>query len=813
MGRSRQTFFPQNFADISDVTEVLHMVASFCSNDLSKHKALNPIFMTSSQQISSELEPVAQAKQILEWGHSFPQLEFDDMREPLSHLKTQGWIIDIGELHSLRILLSCFYDATKFLEKHSSASALLSILQEAIYHEHLQTSVMKLIDQEGNFREDASDELLRLNKEQKRLNRDIEKRLHSIFKEMKLSGLAVEDTNMTIRNGRSVIPVPSGLKYKMKGIIHDESATGLTAYIEPLEIVEMGNRLRENNAAMQREIRRLLAEISQTLRLYIGDILKYYEVLASLDYCFARARFAVRYNAQLSQPEQRPFIQWKNARNIVLEQHLSRQKKQLIPLTVELCNENRMLVLSGANAGGKSVVIKTVALLQTMVQYALPVPFGEESKTGIFTSILLDMGDGQSIEADLSTYSSHLETMKFFLNNTNKDTLYLIDEIGSGTDPILGGALAQSMLSELHSRGAFGIVSTHLDALKKMADETPQAGNAAMIFDTDKLEPSYFLRLGIPGNSFTFEIAARTGIHEDIIEQAKKLAGTERITFEQKISDVETKAEQLQQSIEKQKMAETFLDETIQKYTQLVEKIEQQQKEIIENTKLQSEEVIRMAHKSIENTIRKIKESSADREITKAARTELTEDLNKVSNFSPQKTLPHKLKKHLPPLPEKKSVQVQNVEFREGMRVKHKENGMIGQVLEIHGQNKVRVAFNSVSMMLEKDTLILLNEPNDKKGTQKIKLDGDLQKKAGNFQRNLDIRGAKAEEVMYILEKHIDDALLIGIYDFSILHGKGHGVLRNVVRQILSKHPNVDGFESEHVERGGDGITLVRLCR
>jgi DNA mismatch repair protein MutS2 len=813
MARSRQIFYPQNFAEISDVAEVLHILASLCTNELSKQKALHPVFMTSADRICKEHEPVAQSIQLLEWGHAFPQLDFEDIREQLSNLKTPGWVVDISELHSLRVLLSCFHDAVTFLHKHSSAVALQEIIQEVVFHDHLLTSVMQVIDHEGNFREDASDELLRLSKEHARLNKDIEKRLHSIFKEMKLSGLAVEDTNLTIRNGRSVIPVPAGLKYKVKGIIHDESATGLTAYVEPLEIVEMGNRIRENFAARQREIRRILAEVSQNLHLYIHDILKYFDVLASLDFCFAKARFAVRHNAQLAYPEQKPIIQWKQARNIVLEQHLSRQMKKLIPLSLELSNENRMLVLSGANAGGKSVVIKTAALLQTMIQYALPVPFGEESKAGIFTSIFLDMGDGQSIEADLSTYSSHLETMKFFLNNTDKNTLYLIDEIGSGTDPILGGALAQSMLLELHSQGAFGIVSTHLDALKKMADETPEAGNSAMIFDTEKLQPSYVLRLGVPGNSFTFEIAARTGIPENIIEQAREFAGTERITFEQKISDVEIRAEQLRQSIEKQMMAEAFLDETIAKYTKLVEKVEQQQKEIIENTKLQAEEVISIANKTIENTIRKIKESGADREITKASRLDVDEALKQISNFTPEQTLPEKLKKHLPPLKKEKKTEPRALIINEGMRVKHKDNGMVGLVLEVQGHNKVKVAFNSVSMMLEKDSLIPLSNQTEEKGTQKIKLSGDLHKKAGNFSRQLDIRGNKAEDVLYALEKYIDDALLIGVYDFSVLHGKGHGVLRNVVRQLLSKHPNVEGFESEHVERGGDGITLVRLCK
>jgi len=812
MSHKSLSLFPGNFMQVSDMNQVLELIASYCFSHAAKEKALQPLLFTDSEQIKDAHIIIREALNMLLSGDALPALEFTDNRAEISNLTTKGWVIDIENLHILKNVLQLFSELLKFLSAKKKAEELRAMVMSIMFHEHLLHKMNSILDHDGNIRDDASEELIRLSREYKKQTKEIEKRLQAIFTELKISGIAADDSNMTIRNGRSVIPVPVSYKNRIRGIIHDESATGQTAYIEPLEIVEMGNRLRENLAARQREIHRILADISEQLHYAIDDIMEYYEILTDIDLCFGKVRFAGTHHCILPEVKNKPFIDWKQARNVVLQIHLKKQNKKIIPLDITLGDNQKMMIISGANAGGKSVVIKTVALIQTMIQCALPVPLKEESLAGVFSSIFLDMGDGQNMENDLSTYSSHLETMKVFISKVNSKSLYLIDEIGTGTDPVLGGSLAQAMLIRLHHRKACGIITTHLDALKKMADETPEAQNAAMIFDTQRLEPSYVLKSGIPGNSFTFEIAARTGIPEEIIRDAKLLAGDERITFEQKISDLEEKSARLLESMEKQKMAEEFLDELIQKYQKLIEKFEKEQCEIIEKTRQEASEIISRTNKTIERTIREIKESEADRTKTKQLREDLKTLEVQAKHFEPSAKIPEKLlRKEMlvqKVIPEKQVIQTV---WKSGMRVKHKTNGMEGLVLEVSGDNRMKVAFNSISLTLPAELLVPLPEKQGKHIERKLKLQHDMHQKVGVFERQLDIRGMKAEEVMYVLEKHIDDALLIGIYDFSILHGKGYGVLRNVTRQILSKHPNVESFESEHVERGGDGITLVRL--
>ncbi len=803
--------YPTNFDEITDLRSVCEMIAVHCASEPAKSMATHPQFLTSAEQINKAHQPVKEAMILIESGISLPVLEFYDNRDIVIHLRTQGWVIDVEQLQTLKILFQCYQSLHEFLSSHQAAIALAEKAESVVFHKHLLQLTEKILDTDGTIRDDASEELVRLKKEHLKYSKDIEKRLLSIFKEMKNSGITGEDSNLTIRNGRSVIPVPANYKYRVKGIIHDESATGQTAYIEPLEIVEMGNKLREIQAARQREIQRILSEISAELHVYVDDILQYYDVLAFSDFCFAKARFAMKFHAVIPEVSNSPLIEWKLARNIVLQHHLESRGTKIIPLSISLGDENRLLVLSGANAGGKSVVIKTVALLQSMIQCGFPVPFEEHSKAGVFSSILLDIGDGQSIESSLSTYSSHLETMKIFISKSNSKTLYLIDEIGTGTDPILGGSLAQAILLYLHSSNATGIVTTHLDILKKMADETPGAGNAAMAFDKEKLEPSYIFSAGIPGHSFTFEIAARTGIPQKIIEDAKTFAGTDRITFEQKISDVEKQSANLSESLKKQKMAETFLDELIDKYTSLIQQIERKQSEIIEKTKQEALEIFEKTNKTIENTIRKIRESSADKEITKQSREEVKQAEQMVRDFNPSQRIPDRLKKKIPPEKPELETPIKNTELFVGMKIRHKTNGMEGTIVEYLNNDRIKVAFNSIAITLSGDMITPLTEQKKQNQKQHIKLKESLHQKTELFSRQLDLRGFKAEDVLSVLEKHIDDALLIGIYQFSVIHGKGYGVLRNVVRQLLAKHPNVDGFESEHIEHGGDGITVVRL--
>lgn len=804
--------YPTDFFTVSNLDKVLNVIASLCSSIPGKTLALNPVFYTKASDIIREHEPVREAILLSQSGIKLPAPQCEATQSYLENLRTPGWVIDLENLQKFSLMMSSVYELHHFVDANKQTQVIAEIVKSIEFHEHLLKQCQLILDDAGELRDDASPELFELKKANVQIERDVGKRMLSLFKQFKASGLISDDGAMTVRNGRNVIPVSASSKYKIKGIIHDESATGQTAYIEPMEIVELGNRLRDNISAQQREVRRIFAEVSNLIHLEIDDVLNYPQIIARVDLVFARTKFALKYNACLPVVKDEPFIQWNDARNIVLQIHLEKQKKQVIPLTINLNDENRIVVLSGANAGGKSIVLKTVALIQSMIQTGTPVTFSDISEAGVFSSLFIDIGDGQSIESDLSTYSSHLETMKVLLDGAKHGLLFLIDEIGSGTDPVLGGSLAQAMLTELHNKKSMGVVTTHLDVLKKMADSTPGMLNAAMAFDTEKLQPSFNMRTGIPGNSFTFEIAARTGIPSHLIELAKNLAGDERITFEQRISDVEKKAAELHESLQKQKMAEDFLNELIEKYTSIISSVDLKQKEIIEKTKIEAEEILTAANKTVESTIRQIKEAAAEKRTTQQVRKELKIMEEKVHSFKPEAQISEKIKKKMPVVQviPKQSIKIEKL--LPGMRVKHLETGMEGDVLELISAVKVKVAFNSVSMTLNTDQLLAV-EGKKKVQKQTMTVKGDLNRKTGSFERQLDMRGMRAEEVMYALEKHIDDALLIGIYDFSVLHGKGSGVLRNVVRQILAKHNNVDGFESEHIERGGDGITLVRLKR
>lgn len=807
--------FPHNFSVLSDLDAALAIFAGYCHSEAGKIKMCDPRFYTNAEEIIQQHIPVNEALLLLRNGKILPVIDHDDESVELSNLKTQGWIIDVEHLFSLLKMLDVFNTLTKFIEACESVVELKKRIVQVPYHSHLLPAISKIIDEKGKIRDSASEELHALRRSHVSKLKEIDKRLSGIFKQLKSAGMIDDEAGMTIRNGRTVFPVQAMNKYKVKGIIHDESATGQTAYIEPLEIVELGNQLRENIAAQQREIRRILTVISELLSIHIEDILHYYEILVETDVIFAKADFVWKNNAVLPQPFNKPLIDWKQARHLVLQKHLEKQGKTIVPLHIKLDSSNRLIVLSGANAGGKSVVLKSVALIQALIQCGLPVPMHESSSTGVFSAIFLDIGDGQSIEANLSTYSSHLQTMQSLITKLPSDGLYLIDEIGTGTDPVLGGALAQAILLHLHNKGSLGIVTTHLDMLKQMADTAEGIQNAAMVFDTEKLEPSFELRSGVPGNSFTFEIAGRSGIPVEIIDQAKLFAGDERIAFERKISDVQHKESLLLAGIEKQKMAEEFLSEMIEKYTSLIDRFETEKMKIINLAQSEANEILSKANRVIEEAVREIKQSEADKEITRQAREKVEKVKKEVEKFEPATDFSAKVKRHSKEIKASKQKTINSlpVVWKKGMQVLHKDTGKQGEVLDVLKSGQLKIGFRSIVVTMKSDILIPLSEEKQNVKQNSVKYATNMTQKSVEFNRNLDLRGNRAEDVMQLLEKHIDDALLVGIYDFSILHGKGFGVLRTVVRQILAKHPNVQSFESEHVERGGDGITLVTLKR
>jgi len=803
--------FPKDFYAVSDFDKILKILSDKCYSQMGKDLVSNIQFSSDVDTINKSYSTVVETFNILKNGQNLPIIETDDFSADIAQLRIPAWVISVESLFQLLKLLICFQDVKLFFKNQLSASEINKIINNVVFHTDLIKKIQKIIDDKGEIKDTASAELQQLRLTYKSKQKLIDKQLNQIFKQLKTSGLLEESLSLTIRNGRSVIPVPASAKYSIKGIIHDESASGQTAYVEPIEIVVINNQLRENEAAQQREIRKILTEISSEIHLVIDDILQYFPVLGLIDFVSSKARFAMQYNCCIPQVEDKQILDWKNAKNLVLQIHLSKQNSQLIPLNLRMDENCRMIVISGANAGGKSVVLKTVALIQTMVQCGIPATLSENSTVGVFSSIHLDIGDGQSLEANLSTYTSHLVKIKSILSNSNPKSLYLLDEVGTGTDPVLGGALAQAILLKLHSMGAWGIITTHLDSIKQMADELIGAQNAAMMFDTNKLEPSYLLKTGIPGNSFTFEIARRTGIPEDIIQQAVIYAGDERIKFEKKISDVEAKSNELDDKIQKNKIAEDFLSDLITKYSGLVNDFEIKQKDIIEKTKAEAKSLLQNTNKTIENSIREIKESEANKEVSKEARLKIKNLEQQIEQFTPENKLPEKHSRTIKKLNIKKTLPtVENKNFKTGQRVKHQSSNTIGEISKILKNGNLIVAFDSVMMTLKPDQLNIVTE-NRSTSNKSVKLKESIVSRANNFKPDLDLRGFRAEEIQNLLEKHIDEALLVGVKSFSILHGRGHGILRSVVKQVLAKHSNVASYEHEHIERGGDGITIVHL--
>lgn len=800
-----------DFYQVSDFNKIISIIAEKCNSEIGKSLTKNIVISTDANILNEQSISLNEVFNLFKETNYPPNVYINDFSSEICQLKTKGWVITVETLYNLLKLLTCFKESKAFFCKNQKSLEVIKLINSVEYNELLLKQIIEIIDENAQIKDTASPKLLELRKEYKQIQKSIDKLLNSILTNLKSSGLIEDNVKLTIRNSRSVIPILVQYKYKIKGIIHDESATGQTVYIEPIEIVELNNKLKDNENSQLREIKAILANISDKIHFQVDNILQYFSILGYLDFISAKVKFALQYNCIVPFVENLQIIDWKEARNLILQINLENKNSKIVPLNIKLDNNSRLIVISGANAGGKSVVLKTIALTQLMVQCGIPVPISENSRVGVFSYLHLNIGDGQSLETSLSTYTSHLVKINSLLEVANNKTLYLLDELGTGTDPVLGGALAQAVLMELHKTGAYGIVTTHLDSIKLMVDEIEFAKNAAMLFDTNKLNPTFELKLGLPGNSFTFEIAKRTGISEKIIQQAKKIAGDDRIKFENKISDIYAKSIEVEEQIIKNKVAEDFLNELIAKYSKLLKEIQDLQNDLLKKSKIEAEQLLILANKTIENTISQIKKSSANKEVTKSERQNIKDVQTQISNFQSEVKLPIVHQKKIKDLNlDKKNIKQEPKTFNIGQKVKYSNSNTIGIVSKILNYNQLLVNFDNVAIIVNKNNLQLAeNQKQTFKNTTKFK--SDLIELTNNFSKNLDLRGLKAEEVESIIDKHIDEALLLGIYNFSILHGKGWGILRKTVRIILEKNSFVDSFEHEHIERGGDGITIVNL--
>lgn len=716
--------------------------------------------------------------------------EFSDFEEYLIKVKVLGSFLDPSDLHNLKRGVLTISSWLTFFEESSTKYPELSSLSEKIEVEPtLESEIDKTIDDRGDVKDNASSQLAEIRSNISNSERAVRSAIQKILKKAKSDDFTDEDSTLTVRDGRLVIPIKAEHKKRIQGFVHDESATGQTVFLEPGEVLELNNQVQELKYQERREVIRILIALSDLVRENLPGLSKGVDLVEKLDFINAKTRLTDLLNAAIPVLHKSTSFQVINATHPLLFLNHKESGKPVIPLHLELDQENRILIISGPNAGGKSVALKTIGLLQYMVQSGLPIPVHEESKLGFFTSLFIDIGDTQSIEDDLSTYSSHLTSMKYFLKNANKDSLFLIDEFGKGTEPQFGGAIAESVLQDLNKKRSVGIITTHYQNLKKIGEETSGLVNGAMKYDQEALEPLFELEIGKPGSSFAFEIAGKIGLPNDIIKKAKLGVGKSQVDYDRLLNQLEKEKSKYEKLVAKFEKDQTELGKTRKDYEELRGMVEDDRKRILKEARQEAKEILKRANRDVENVIREIKESKAAKEQTKEARKKLN------------------VKKEL--LTEKKTPI--NKKYKVGDAVTLAGQETVGIIQKINGK-QVEVIFGSLKSIVSTDKLNIAKSGPQISYKKKVKKLGiDVSKKMINFSHELSIIGLRAEEAMLKVESFLDEALLIGVDEVRIVHGKGYGVLREIVRNIGKDHPRVASIVDEHADRGGAGISIIKL--
>ncbi|MBP7849317.1 MAG: Smr/MutS family protein [Lentimicrobiaceae bacterium] len=814
--------YPYNFEQKTGFDQIRRLLSMHCMSDPARDLVAEIHFTDDMDDIRVALDQAMEMRRILLFSEPFPAQDYFDMRDGLRLLAVKGAFLEPAVLVELRASLHSIAGICHFLlgERQGEYPELATLAAEVSIDPEIIASLDRLLDERGIVRDDASPELARLRRERFRLQARVEQEISAIMTQARRSGWVADDAEMTIRNGRLVLPVLAASKRQLKGLIHDRSATGHTLYIEPQEIFEANNEIRELELAEEEEIRRILTALADTLRPMLPEIRAAYDFLARMDLIRAKARLALQLKADKPLLNDKPIIEWFDAVHPLLYLSHQAQKKSVVPLRIKLDDGERILVISGPNAGGKSVALKTVVLLQYMLQCGLLVPMRATSETGIFNKLLLDIGDEQSLENDLSTYSSHLLNMQVFLRESDAGTLFLIDEFGAGTEPRFGGALAEAILEKLHTKGAFGVVTTHYANLKMMGGQRDGIINGAMQFDVTNMSPLFALETGKPGSSFAFEIASRIGLGQDVLDAAVQKAGQDLIDLDRQLQQLENDRRAMDKKQTELRVADAFLSEMIDKYENQTRDLEKRRQEILAEARKQARTLIEDSNRLIETTIREIKEASASREATRALRQKLEEQAAAlVSEPQPPEVIIKKEKEDIiekpPPAARKTSKVSLPKELTTGDKVQVVGQQTIGEIISIQGK-MAEVAFASMKMrlpvsQLQRPDAKEMKEQARSKPRSERRIIDEINEKMANFNAQIDLRGMRAEECLYTLRHYIDDAILLNINTIRILHGKGDGILRQVVREFVSHIPEVRQYHDEHIEMGGHGITVVHF--
>ena len=849
--------YPNNFERKLGFDEIRRLLRERCLSTLGKEKVDEIAFSTDCAQVNEWLTQVREFRRLQTEKDDFPMNFFFDVRQAVSRIRMEGTHLEEEEVWDLRRSLQTIADIVKYLNRNEADDeeepeypypALHRLTEGVTTFPAMIRRIDSILDKFGKIKDSASMTLAGIRHELEKTQGSISRTLYTILHSAQKDGIVDKDAAPTMRDGRLVIPVAPQVKRRINGIVHDESATGKTVFIEPTEVVEANNKVRQLEAEERREVIRILTVFSDEVRPHVKEILESYQFLARIDLIYAKSQLAELTKAFEPEVEDRPHIDWIRAIHPLLQLSLEKQGKQVVPLEITLTQEKRILIISGPNAGGKSVCLKTTGLLQYMLQCGLPVPIGDRSTCGLFHHILIDIGDEQSIENDLSTYSSHLMNMKQMMRQADGQSLLLIDEFGSGTEPTIGGAIAEAMLKQFWKKQAFGVITTHYQNLKHFAEDHPGVVNGAMLYDRHEMQALFQLAIGQPGSSFAIEIARKTGIPEEVIKDASDIVGQDYIQSDKYLQDIVRDKRYWEGKRQTIHQHEKSLEGHIQRYESNLEEIERERKAILRRAQEQANELLAEANRKIENAIREIKEAQAEKERTREIREELKQFREQVTSDDTQGLMSEEeFAKKLRQMEERKA----RKEKRKADKQKNAEEAKqrreqgpditfpqtlhaaiaVGDTVRIKGLNTI----GKVESISSKQALVIFGdvktkmkveqlEHAEKTKEEKKKSDhsdlaiqtsritsSTIEDRKYNFRQDIDVRGMRGDEALDTVLHFIDDAILVGASRVRILHGTGTGVLRQLIRQYLATVPNVSHYRDEHVQFGGAGITVVDL--
>lgn len=887
--------YPKNFEAKLEIDKIRNLIDDNCLSTLGKSIEQELAFSTDCRQINIWMEEIREMRRIEEENDDLPLTNVFDMRNSLKHLRLQNTWMEEEELFNLCRSLQTIVDLVKFCcrgEEHKSNDAAPQdevdsiVLKEWDYpalHDLADgiatfpviiQQISQIIDNYGKMRDNASPVLLNIRQQLARTSGSVSRILNNILHLAQSEGIVDKDVAPTIRDGRLVIPVAPGLKHRIEGIVHDESATGRTVYIEPKEVVEANNKIRELEKDERQEIIRILIKMAERIRPHVGEMLDSYHFLAQIDFIHAKARLAKDMDAYEPQVEDYPYIDWISARHPLLERHLKDMAvshptlvggtpKAISPLDIMLTPEKHILIISGPNAGGKSVCLKTTGLLQYMLQCGLSIPVESRSKCGVFQDIMIDIGDEQSMENDLSTYSSHLLNMKNMMRQASDKTLILIDEFGTGTEPQIGGAIAESVLEQFCKKGAWALITTHYQNLKHFADAHAGVVNGAMLYDRHEMRPLFRLVIGQPGSSFAIEIARKTGLPDEVIKRASEIVGSEYIQSDKYLQDIVRDKRYWEMKRQTIHQKEKELQKHAEQYEKDVNDIEKERKTILNQAKQDAENLLKEANRRIENAIREIREQQAEKEETRKIRADLDafrqdiedenwnkegrkssgllsdEDFQKKTEQIKARRQRHEARRKKKKDDEERAANALRIAAKG--KATSKRDIVVGDEVAVNGLSthgtvesiSGKTATVLVGGMHMKLPLASLEQTNmtkhdDVQGTQvKTKMDeikeglqsynvshvtqDTIDEHRKNFRQDIDLRGMRGDEALQAVRYFIDDAVLMGVPRVRILHGKGNGILRHLIQQYLASEPAVSDYHDEDIRFGGAGITVVDL--